>query len=39
VGFGPGAAAAAHTAGESVEVRELVEFAAFLAALARHLLG
>jgi acetylornithine deacetylase/succinyl-diaminopimelate desuccinylase-like protein len=39
VGFGPGAAGAAHTAGESVEVRELVQFAAFLAALARHLLG
>jgi acetylornithine deacetylase/succinyl-diaminopimelate desuccinylase-like protein len=39
VGFSPGAAAAAHTAGESVEVRELVEFAAFTAALARHLLG
>jgi len=39
VGFGPGAAGAAHTSGESVEVRELVQFAAFLAALARHLLG
>lgn len=39
VGFGPGAESAAHTAGESVEIRELVEFAAFVAALARHLLG
>jgi acetylornithine deacetylase/succinyl-diaminopimelate desuccinylase-like protein len=39
VGFGPGSAGAAHTAGESVEVRELVQFAAFVAALARHLLG
>jgi len=39
VGFAPGSASAAHTAGESVEVRELVEFAAFTAALARHLLG
>ncbi len=39
VGFSPGSAAAAHTAGESVEVRELVEFAAFVASLARHLLG
>jgi acetylornithine deacetylase/succinyl-diaminopimelate desuccinylase-like protein len=39
VGFGPGSAGAAHTAGESVEVRELVQFAAFVAALARHMLG
>jgi len=39
VGFAPGHEGAAHTAGESVEVRELVQFAAFLAALARHLLG
>jgi acetylornithine deacetylase/succinyl-diaminopimelate desuccinylase family protein len=39
VGFGPGAAGAAHTAGESVEVRELVQFAAFVSALAVHLLG
>lgn len=38
-GFGPGSAAAAHSAGESVEVRELVHFAAFVAALARGLLG
>ena len=39
VGFGPGSAGAAHTAGESVEIRELVEFAAFTAALAIEMLG
>lgn len=39
VGFAPGSESAAHTAGESVEVRELVEFAAFTAALAVRMLG
>jgi succinyl-diaminopimelate desuccinylase len=39
VGFSPGSSGAAHTAGESIEVRELVQFAAFVAALAIELLG
>lgn len=39
VGFAPGREGAAHTVGESVEVRELVQFAAFTAALAQHMLG
>ncbi|MHC4914960.1 MAG: M20 family metallopeptidase [Planctomycetota bacterium] len=39
VGFGPGSMDAAHTAGESIEVRELVQFAAFTAALASRMLG
>jgi len=39
VGFGPGSMGAAHSAGESIEVRELVQFAAFTAALAARMLG
>lgn len=39
VGFAPGSSEAAHTAGESIEIRQLVQFAAFVAALALDLLG
>jgi len=39
VGFSPGSAEAAHTAEESIEIRELTDFATLTAALAIELLG